>query len=38
MFDSLLDDIDSGAISRDIDVLAKDAENLAKELGMVLED
>tara|TARA_R110001592_G_scaffold124249_1_gene332989 strand:+ start:8249 stop:8974 length:726 start_codon:yes stop_codon:yes gene_type:complete len=38
MFDSLLDDIDTGAISRDVDVLAKDAENLAKELGMVLED
>ena len=38
MFDSLLEDIDSGAISKDIDVLAKDAENLAKELGIVLED
>lgn len=38
MFDSLLEDIDTGAISKDIDVLAKDAENLAKELGILLED
>lgn len=38
MFDSLLEDIDTGAISRDVDVLAKDAENLARELGILLED
>ena len=38
MFDSLLEDIDTGAISKDVDVLAKDAENLAKELGILLED
>lgn len=37
MFDNLLEDIDSGAISKDIDVLAKDAENLAKELGINLD-
>ena len=37
-FDSLLLDDSSGAIAKDVDVLAKDAENLAKELGILLED
>jgi hypothetical protein len=37
MFDSLLEDIDSGAIKRDVAVLEADAKKLAAEMGITID-